>query len=193
MYITSSKDEENCVFPGNSPWAGVCGCRKSNEDAIPWYPESELRSTYSGRKKKPVRRYNRENFYLPARDPFAALCKRLGYPVPQSEMFVQEAEKPSQKRKKTISPFPKTIPDTISHRHRQIHDFCLDFCRIHPNLEMEKPALDLFSYLLNSTYNAGYNTSNRIYLGRSNHLCDWADEGTLSQGTGERYESKGYQ
>lgn len=144
-----SIDNEYCLYLSNSPRAGVCGCMKGDEDGVSWYPRAKgSKPCTSTSKKKVVRRFNREDLNNQDRDPVSALIARLekaarGMEKKPKNMIV----KPAKTIRINSSPFPQTIPDAIAGRHKQVHDLCVQFCNEHPELDMEKPVLDLLSLI----------------------------------------------
>ncbi|PWR72615.1 DUF6398 domain-containing protein [Methanospirillum lacunae] len=133
-------DDEYCSYLTNSPRAGVCGCTKGDEDGVPWYPDStERKNLHSNKQKTSVRRFKREDLYSVRRDPLVDLLLKM------KVITDDEISKPVKNLKNNPDPFPKTIPDSIITRYSQIHILCVDFCNHHPELDLEKPVLDLLS------------------------------------------------
>jgi len=133
-------DEEICSPLSNSPRAGVCDCMKGDVDGIPWHPYADKNhKNHPTKGKKPAKRYNRDDLYSDRKIPLKTLLLRMKGitydPIDESPKILM----------KNPHPFPKTIPDDISQRYTHIHDLCLDFCANHPDLNMEKPVLDLLS------------------------------------------------
>lgn len=140
-------DDENCSYLNNSPRAGICGCTKGDGDGLSWHPHAEPNANSKpGKNKKPIRRFNREDLSSGViSDVDLAILKVLG-------LKEDRMPKQSKPRKKKANPILKSVPSTITPRYYQIQNLCIDFCKSNPDLNMEKPVLELLSLIARIPY-----------------------------------------